>query len=112
MRSTTPDAVLPPVGSFLLNAAGAPTDTADVCTDCAQFGAVVTAVGAAQACSSGGTPCVEVQLTTRPAILSEVFTAEALAIIGLSQFAGATFFEAAGCVGGAGRRLAGTSPRH
>lgn len=110
VQSPTPDAMVPPVGSFFINAAAAPTDPADVCIDCGQFGAVVTAVGEPQLCDSQDTACVEVQLTTRPALLSEIFTPEALEIGNLTEFGGATLFEANGCgdpLEAASRRLAG-----
>lgn len=112
VQSPTPDAMVPPIGSFFINTAAAPTDPADICIDCGQFGAVVTAVGEPQPCDSQGAPCVEVQLTTRPALLSEIFTPEALQIGNLTEFSGATLFEATGCGEASSRRLAGVRRLH
>lgn len=109
VQSTAPDPILPAIGNFFLNSADAVTDTEVLCTDCGQFGAIVTGVGEPQACASGATPCIEVQLTTRPALPQEVLTPEALQILNLSESGDVPLFAAVseGCEAESGRRLAG-----
>lgn len=112
MQTTVPDARIPIPGAFIFDPDAAPTDLSNLCMDCGQFGSVVTAVGAPSTCPDGDS-CVEVELTTRPALLSEVFTADALELLGIAEFADQTFFDALGCSDGPGtalRRLSGTVP--
>lgn len=93
LQSMASDPVLPYTGNFLLNSAHTATDPAELCTDCGQYGAIVSAVGEPQACASGATPCVEVQLTTRPALLSEILFPEALQPLGRTNSSDVTLFE-------------------
>lgn len=116
VESTTIDADLPVVGNIFQNLAALPTSAADLCTDCGQFGAVVTGVGAPGPCASSADPCVSVQLQTRPARLSEMYEPGLLAAAGLSDSAEVTALELLGCADGdasattsARRRLAGIS---
>ena len=109
VRSTTAGVALPAVGNFIWNVPGTPVDDANLCKDCAQFGAVIESVGAPQDCSNGGDgACTQVELETRPALLSELFSDQMLETAGVLEFADKTMFEALGCGSGAGsRRLAG-----
>lgn len=109
MESTTPDADVPVVGNVFYNLASYPDSAEDVCSGCAQFGAVVTGVGAPGPCASGAEPCVAVQLETRPALLSEMTDAGFLEAASLGGVADKTALELLGCMGG--NAAAGASRR-
>ena len=110
LRSTVPSAALPAVGQFVWDPTAVPADDADLCFDCSQYGSVITAVGAPSDCAAGAAECVEIEVQTRPALVSELpLPAALLAELDLAQFADVTFFEALGCsdATGATRRLSG-----